>query len=101
MAVAINFVMLADKLHETPEILVEQENRADISPYLLDTILPLLEQGIYPRLRDIDFAQFEMEDPPRLAEYVQERAHRVYQLSALNQNLCKLSPVCAKTRAFL
>lgn len=101
MSAVIDFSALVRELHETSETLVDQEARANISPYLLDTLLPLLEQGTFPKLRDIDFAQFEEDDPLYLAGYVQERSHCVYQMLELNRNLCKFTPVCTNTRAFL
>lgn len=101
MPAVINVAALVKGLHEVPETLVDQEEREGIAPYLLDTVLPVLMQGIPPLLQDIDFEQFEVEDPPRLAGYLEERERRTYNLEAFNDKLCGLSPVCVKTRAFL
>ncbi len=92
---------LAKELHEVPETLVDQEDREGISPYMFEVILPMLARGEYPLLRDIDFDQLDLYDPPRLAGYVEERRRREYQLTSLNERLCRLSPACVKMRAFI
>lgn len=101
MPASIDLTMLAAELRKAPETLVDQEDREDISPYLLEVILPMLARGEPPMLRDIDFDQFELYDPPRLAGYIQECGHREYALTSINKNLCHLPPACVKTRAFL
>lgn len=101
MPAVIDFITLASELREAPETLVDQDECEGISPYLLNTILPLLLTGNPPLLRDIDFEQFEVEDPPRLEGYIEERGQRTYHLEQLNDRLCGLSPACVKTRAFL
>lgn len=101
MSAVIDFNALAKELHEVPETLVDQEDREDISPYMFEVILPMLVQGEYPLLREIDFEQFEQRDPARLAGYIQDRDRRVYELTSINKNLCHLTPTCVKTRAFL
>lgn len=101
MPAVIDVSALVKELREVPETLVDQEDREDISPYMFDVILPMLARGEYPLLRDIDFTQFEQRDPARLAGYIQDRDRRVYELTSINKNLCHLSPICVKTRAFL
>lgn len=101
MPAVLDIAALAEELRRTDETLVDQQAREEVSPYLLETILPMLVREDYPRLRDIDFEQFELYDPPRLAGYIQERGQREYQLKELNRPLCGLSPVCVKNRAFL
>jgi len=101
MPAALDIAALVKELRQADETPVDQRAREEVSPYLLETILPMLERGDYPRLRDIDFEQFELYDPPRLAGYIQERGRREYQLTELNKPLCGLSPVCVKKRVFL
>lgn len=101
MSAVINFAALSSELRKVKETLVDQEEREGIAPYLLETVLPLLLKGSPPLLRDIDFEQFEVEDPPHLAGYLEERGQRAYNLEAFNDKLCGLSPACVKTRAFL
>ncbi len=101
MPAVLDIAALAEELRQTTETLVEQKALEGVNPYLLETILPMLERGDYPCLRDIDFDQFELYDPPGLAGYIQERGQREYQLTQLNKPLCGLSPVCVKKRAFL
>ena len=96
-----DLTLLAGLLREAPETLVDEKDRKDVSPYLLETILPMLIKEDYPRLRDVDFEQFELYDPPQLVEYLQKRSCREYQLTQLNQTLCKTVPVCVKDRTFL
>ena len=97
----IDLSVLAAELRGIPETLVDQEERKDISPYMLDVILPMLARGEPPMLRDIDYEQFELYDPPRLAGYVQDRGRRVSGLYHINRNLCQIEPACLKKRAFL
>ena len=52
-------------------------------------------------MKDIDFEQFEQYDPPELVGYIEECDRREYALSSFNGSLCKLTPSCVKTRAFL
>lgn len=101
MAVVIDFAALTRELHEVPETLVELEARKDVNPYLLNVILPMLMRGEYPRLKDIDFEQFEQYDPPELVGYIEECNRREYALASFNSSLCELTPSCVKTRAFL
>lgn len=101
MAVVIDFTKLARELHEVPETLVEQEARESVNPYLLNVILPMLMRGEYPKLKNIDFEQFELYDPPELVGYMEECGRREYALTSFNGSLCKLTPSCVKTRAFL
>lgn len=100
MPAVLDIAALAEELRQTDETLVDQQAREEVSPYLLETILPMLMRGDYPRLRDIDFEQFEIDDPPTLAGYMQERGQREYQLTELNKSLCNLPPACMKKRAF-
>lgn len=101
MSAVIDFNALTKELREAPETLVDQEDRDGISPYMFEVILPMLARGEYPLLRNIDFDQFDADDPPRLAGYIEECDRREYQLTVLNESLCRLRPACAKTRAFL
>lgn len=101
MAVVIDFYSLTGELHKVSETLVDQEARKELNPYLLNVILPMLMRGEYPRLKDIDFEQFEQYDPPELVGYMEECGRREYALSSFNGSLCKLTPSCVKTRAFL
>lgn len=100
MPAVLDIAALAEELRQTDETLVDQQAREEVSPYLLEKILPMLMRGDYPRLRDIDFEQFEIDDPPTLAGYMQERGQREYQLTELNKPLCNLPPACMKKRAF-
>ena len=72
MPVTTELALLAGLMRDAPETLVDEAEREDISPYMFETILPMLAKGEYPRLRDIDFEQFELCDPPRLVEYMAE-----------------------------
>lgn len=101
MAVAIDFAALGNELHKVSETLVDQEARKELNPYLLNVILPMLMRGEYPRLKDIDFEQFEQYDPPELVGYIETCHRRKYELTAVTYSLCKLTPSCVKTRAFL
>ena len=101
MNAVIDFAVLAKELREAPETLVDQKDREDISPYMLEVILPMLARGEFPLLKDIDFDQFDRNDPCRLAEYAQNHSNRAYTLEKLNQELCELVPLCVSTRAFL
>ena len=101
MAVVIDFYSLTGELHKVSETLVDLEARKELNPYLLNVILPMLMRGEYPRLKDIDFEQFEQYDPPELVGYIEECDRREYALSSFNGSLCKLTPSCVKTRAFL
>ncbi len=101
MPAVLDIAALAEELRQTAETLVDQKDREEVNPYLLETILPMLERGDHPRLRDIDFEQFELYDPPGLVGYLRECGQREYQLTQLNKPLCGLSPVCVKKRAFL
>ena len=101
MAAVIDFSALAQELHKVPETLVDQEARKNLNPYLLNVILPMLMREEYPRLKDIDFEQFEQYDPPELVGYMEECGRRKYELIGITYSLCELSPSCVKTRAFL
>lgn len=101
MAAVVDFAVLTRELHKVSETLVEQKARENLNPYLLNVILPMLTQGKYPKVKDIDFEQFEQYDPPELVGYIEEHRQRQYELASFNDSLCKLAPSCVKTRAFL
>lgn len=101
MSAFTDLTLLAGLLREAPETLVDEKDRKDVSPYLLETILPMLVKEDYPRLRDVDFEQFELYDPPRMVDYMEKRDRRESQLKQLNQKLCDTVPVCVGERAFL
>ena len=101
MSAFTDLALLAGLLREAPETLVDEKEQEDVSPYLLETILPMLAKGCYPRLRDIDFEQFELYDPPELVGYMEKRDRRESQLRQLNQALCETVPACVKERTFL
>ena len=101
MAAVVDFAVLTRELHEVSETLVDQKAREELNPYLLNVILPMLMQGKYPKLKDIDFEQFELYDPPELVSYIEEQHRRKYELTGVTYNLCELTPSCVKTRAFL
>ena len=101
MAVVIDFSSLTGELHKVSETQVDQEAREELNPYLLNVILPMLMRGEYPRLKDIYFEQFEQYDPPELVGYIETCDRREYALSSFNGSLCKITPSCIKTRAFL
>ena len=44
----------------------EAEEQEPVNSYLLHEVLPLLELGLYPRLVDIDYDEFECYDPAAL-----------------------------------
>ena len=101
MAAVIDFAVLTRELHEVSETLVDQKAREELNPYLLNVILPMLIQEKYPKLKDIDFEQFEQYDPPELVGYIEECGRREYDLTCFNRNLCELMPSCGNVRAFL
>lgn len=101
MAAVVDFAVLTRELHEVSETLVDQKAREELNPYLLNVILPMLMQRKYPKLKDIDFEQFEQYDPPELVGYIEECSRRKYDLVGFNDSLCALTPSCVKTRAFL
>ena len=92
MPYVLDLKQVAESLQEAQEGSDMDEAGADINPYLYETLLPLLEQGQYPLLKDIDFDAFDMEDGPNLVYFLQE---------SLNRQLGDLLPYCLPTRAFL
>lgn len=59
MALFLDLESLASLLDEEPETDVEAEEQEPVNSYLLHEVLPLLELGLYPRLADIDYDEFE------------------------------------------
>lgn len=72
MALFLDLESLASLLDEEPETDVEAEEQEPVNSYLLHEVLPLLELGLYPRLADIDYDEFECYDPAALLGYIEE-----------------------------
>lgn len=101
MPAILDLTALARRLREAEEDPVSQRTRAELNPYLLDTVVPLLARGKFPMLADIDFEAFEQHDLPELVRYAQEQSWRTYQLGVYADTLRKAAPVWANTRVFL
>ena len=101
MPYVLDLKQVAESLQEAQEGSDMDEAGADINPYLFETLLPLLEQGQYPLLKDIDFDAFDLEDGPNLVYFLQESERIQYRLESLNRQLGELLPYCPPTRAFL
>lgn len=101
MPYVLDLKQVAESLQEAQESSEMDEARADINPYLLEVLLPLLNQGRYPLLKDIDFDAFDMEDGPNLVYFLEESERIQYRLEGLNRKLGELLPYCPPTRAFL
>lgn len=76
MALFLDLESLASLLDEEPETDVEAEEQEPVNSYLLHEVLPLLELGLYPRLADIDYDEFECYDPAALLGYPERLTHR-------------------------
>lgn len=101
MTETLNLSSLVRRLREAKEDLMSQRTRGEVNPYLLKTIVPLLEQGIAPRLADIDFDAFELYDIRQLIDYFQKQSWDSYQLRRHTDKLCQAAPAWAQARAFL
>lgn len=101
MDILLNLSDFCQSLKNVTEQKAAAQEREVISPYILDELLPLLEQGTYPRLADIDFSQFDEDDPPALARYIEARERVSYDLENFNRSLCLAQPKSCKRRMFL
>ena len=55
MPAILDLTALSRRLREADEDPVSQRAREEVNPYLLETVVPLLEREAFPRLTDIDF----------------------------------------------
>lgn len=101
MPYVLDLKRVAENLQDEEEESEIDEARADINPYLSETLLPLWDQGRYPLLKDIDFDAFDMEDAPNLVYCFQESERIKHRLEDLNRQLGEILPYCPLTRAFL
>ena len=85
---------LASLLDEEPETDVEAEEQEPVNSYLLHEVLPLLELGLYPRLADIDYDEFECYDPAALLGYIEESGRRMWNHGELIRSIRKIPPTC-------
>ncbi len=97
MALFLDLESLASLLDEEPETDVEAEEQEPVNSYLLQEILPLLEQGLYPRLADIDYDEFECYDPAVLLGYVEEARQRMWNHGELIHKIQEIRPICRAT----
>lgn len=101
MAETLSLSSLVRRLREAKEDPVSQRTRGEVNPYLLKTIVLLLEQGIAPRLADIDFDTFELYDIQQLMDYFRKQSWNSYQLRKHTDKLCQAAPAWGQARAFL
>ena len=73
----------------------------ELNPYLLDTVLPQLEGEEPIRLEQIDFDQFDEEDPLTILKYYYWQEIRCGKMRHINGRIADILPSCVKTRAFL
>ena len=85
MALFLDLESLASLLDEEPETDVEAEEQE---------VLPLLELGLYPRLADIDYDEFECYDPAALLGYIEESGRRMWNHGELIRSIRKIPPTC-------
>ena len=101
MPAILDLTALSRRLREADEDPVSQRAREEVNPYLLETVVPLLERESFPRLTDIDFDAFDQYDPQRLAYYFQELGRRAYRFRTYTEKLCGAAPAWAHTRTFI
>ena len=91
------------ELHKQLRQTEEHEPHFDeeLNPYLLDTVLPQLEGEEPIRLEQIDFDQFDEEDPFTILDYYYWRGKIFYKKRPHNKRVFRILPSCVKTRAFL
>ena len=94
MALFLDLESLARLLDEEPETDVEAEEQEPVNSYLLHEVLPLLELGLYPRLADIDYDEFECYDPATLLGYIEESGRRMWNHGELIRSIRKIPPTC-------
>ena len=90
MALFLDLESLASLLDEEPETDVEAEEQEPVNSYLLHEVLPLLELGLYPRLADIDYDEFECYDPAALLGYIEESGRRMWNHGELIRSIRKI-----------
>ena len=94
----LDLKLLAQQLRdEEPS---EPHFNEELNPYLLHTVLPMLEQG-NATLDKIDLNQFDTEDPFTILNYYQWQENLRNDLLRINDRLCDLPPASVKVRAFL
>ena len=91
------------ELHKQLRQTEEHEPHCDeeLNPYLLDTVLPQLEGEEPIRLEQIDFDQFDEEDPFTILDYYYWRENLCNTMRHINRRISDILPSCVKTRAFL
>lgn len=91
------------ELHQQLRQAEEHEPHFDeeLNPYLLDTVLPQLEGEEPIRLEQIDFDQFDEEDPFTILDYYYWRENLCSKMYRINKRISNILPSCVKTRAFL
>ena len=94
MALFLDLESLASLLDEEPETDVEAEEQEPVNSDLLHEVLPLLELGLYPRLVDIDYDEFECYDPAALLGYIEESGRRMWNHGELIRSIRKIPPTC-------
>ena len=101
MRQTLNLDRFSASLRALGENPVLEEAMDNVNPYLLHTLLPRLERGDWPLLREIDYDAFDEDDPDTPMEYLSLRENYQYRLERINGALDALAPVCTKMRAFL
>lgn len=97
MPLYLDLESLSSLLDEEPETDVEAEEQEPVNSYLLHEVLPRLELGLYPRLADIDYDEFDRYDPTALLGYIEEAERRMWNHGELIRNIREIPPICRAT----
>lgn len=78
----------------------EPQFDGEVNLYLLNTVVPMLEQGKLT-LGQINLDEFDEEDPYTILNYFEWKDMLSRDMRQINRSLCQQPPACAKVRAFL
>lgn len=73
----------------------------ELNPYLFHTVLPQLEGEEPLRLEQIDFDQFDEDDPFTIIDYYYWQESLCSKMRQINRRISNILPSCVKKRAFL
>ena len=72
-----------------------------LNPYLMQVVVPALEREEPLTIGDIDFDEFDADDPYTVLRYYNWSEKLREELRAMADRICEIRPTSAKKRSFL
>lgn len=99
MKKVLNLFQLSCYLRQLEES--EERFGEPLNPYLMQVVIPALKREAPLTIGDIDFDEFDADDPYTVLRYYNWSEKLREELRAMADRICEIRPTSAKKRSFL